>query len=201
MVNEKVQKQRYVPKGAIKVQSKLSPTVAYLYELVGVPYVYLYVGNAIKPAAFYRFKTVEARAAYVTKFMQEQDVAYAAKQARKAEKAAKLAEPQKFLKVGDVLMCMWGYDQTNVDYFEVVELKGKRNVVIREIGCESVETEFMQGKSVPAKGNYIGEPMLKKVNEYGGVRIYSFATASKLEPVAVVAGKEIYPATSWTAYA
>ena len=28
------------------------------------------------------------------------------------------------LKVGDVLRSSWGYDQTNVDYYEVVELVG-----------------------------------------------------------------------------
>ena len=30
------------------------------------------------------------------------------------------------LKVGDVLYCSWGYDQTNVDYFKVSEVIGKR---------------------------------------------------------------------------
>jgi len=37
------------------------------------------------------------------------------------------------LKVGDVLEASWGYDQTNVDFFQVVALRGKTQCVIREI--------------------------------------------------------------------
>ena len=34
------------------------------------------------------------------------------------------------LKVGDVLYCSWGYAQTNVDYFKVSEVIGKRIIII-----------------------------------------------------------------------
>ena len=34
------------------------------------------------------------------------------------------------LKVGDILYCSWGYDQTNVDYFKVSEVIGKRKIKI-----------------------------------------------------------------------
>mgnify|MGYP001588521021 CR=1 FL=1 len=45
-----------------------------------------------------------------------------------AAKKAKMAEPIK-LAVGDVLRSSWGYDQSNIDYYEVVALKGKRGDV------------------------------------------------------------------------
>ena len=36
------------------------------------------------------------------------------------------------IKVGDVFSMNWGYEQTNVDFFQVVALKGKTQVIIRE---------------------------------------------------------------------
>ena len=37
------------------------------------------------------------------------------------------------VKVGDVFYSSWGYEQTNVDFFQVVALVGKKSVRIREV--------------------------------------------------------------------
>jgi len=42
------------------------------------------------------------------------------------------------IKVGDIFVASWGYDQTNVDAYQVVARKGKVSVVIREIGYKTV---------------------------------------------------------------
>lgn len=59
------------------------------------------------------------------------------------EKIAKRKQARKeFInpaKIGDILESSWGYDQTNIDYFQIVGVKGK-SVVIREIGFESKES-------------------------------------------------------------
>lgn len=192
---------RWIPPGAVKVASKKSPAVVYLYGKSPVSFVVGYYGDAGK-ASFgpYRYKTQESRAAGAARWLKECDERAAYKAKCAAEKKTKLAAPHA-LKAGDVLVCSWGYDQTNVDYYEVLALVGARSVRIVKIGCESVETLSMQGESVPLKGKHIGDPMLKKVNEYGSVRIASYAVASKLEPK-VVAGVEVgYQASHWTAYA
>lgn len=49
----------------------------------------------------------------------------------KAKKEA--AEAAKLVKVGDVFSCSWGYDQTNVDFFQVVALVGKGSVRVRQV--------------------------------------------------------------------
>jgi hypothetical protein len=49
--------------------------------------------------------------------------------------------------VGDIFVCSWGYDQTNIDYYKVMEVKNK-SVVIAGIGQErdeSVKMEFHVG--------------------------------------------------------
>ena len=43
----------------------------------------------------------------------------------------------KEIQVGDIFRMSWGYDQTNVDYFQVVRLTPK-GVVVREIEHEEV---------------------------------------------------------------
>lgn len=98
----------------------------------------------------------------------------------------------------------WGYDQTNIDYYEVTKLIGKTMVEIREIGAESVSDNgpAMTGSCVPRPGHYIGEPMRKTVSTYDGqsVRIASYASAYKIE-TQEVGGVKVYPVDHWTAYA
>lgn len=120
---------------------------------------------------------------------------------RRAEQAVKRAVGHK-LQAGDVLRCSWGYEQTNIDYYEVTRLIGKRMVEIRKIGAESIESGGMTGECVPRPGHYIGEPMRKTVSDYDGqsVRIASYASAHKIEP-REVAGVKLYPVDHWSAYA
>ena len=41
------------------------------------------------------------------------------------DKAIDLLAPDRTPRVGDLLCCSWGYDQTNVDYYQVVGVTGK----------------------------------------------------------------------------
>lgn len=59
---------------------------------------------------------------------------------RMAERAAEkenqnkvLSEIMKNIHVGDVFSSSWGYEQTNVNFFQVVELIGKTSVRIKEV--------------------------------------------------------------------
>lgn len=53
--------------------------------------------------------------------------------------------------VGDILEYSWGYDQTNVDFFQVVKVSGS-SLRLRPIQSKVSETGFMSGNSVPLKG-------------------------------------------------
>ena len=37
------------------------------------------------------------------------------------------------LKVGDVLVSSWGYEQTNLDFYQVIALNGKSMVTVRKV--------------------------------------------------------------------
>ena len=57
----------------------------------------------------------------------------AEKKRRREECKIESAEAAKLVKVGDVFSCSWGYDQTNVDFFQVIKIVGKNSVRIREV--------------------------------------------------------------------
>ena len=141
------------------------------------------------------FRTEDHRTKYVNEWIDNQ-LAYANAMAkRKADRKVF----QHTLQVGDVLRTCWGYEQTNIDYYEVTKVLGKM-VEIREIGQHREETMWAQGDCVPAPGHYIGQPMRKAVTEGNNVKIASYAWASKVEPLTVVAGKPIYGHSHYTAY-
>lgn len=53
----------------------------------------------------------------------------------------KTVENEFGVKVGDIFYMSWGYEQTNVDFFRVEALKGKTQVVIREVYLEMESDE------------------------------------------------------------
>jgi len=55
---------------------------------------------------------------------------------KKAEKVNKYG-----IEVGDVFYLNWGYDQTNVDFFQVVELCGETSVRVKNVRPQIVKTD------------------------------------------------------------
>lgn len=80
-------------------------------------------------------------------------------------------------KVGDILISTWGYDQTNVQWYQVVGVTSK-SVKIREIKGRVQETGFMSGEAIPipdafTNNLWFGEQKTARVNSYGEVNITS----------------------------
>ena len=42
------------------------------------------------------------------------------------------------LQIGSILYTSWGYEQTNIDFYQVIELIGTSTVVLREIAQEKI---------------------------------------------------------------
>ena len=85
-------------------------------------------------------------------------------------------------KVGSIFSTSWGYDQTNVEFYEVTERPSPHFVVIREIG-QNVEAESWSSNRVtPAPGRYIGDPIRKKITPNGLIKIdHIYATPTDPE--------------------
>jgi hypothetical protein len=190
---------RYIPKDyALTAKDERYGFEVYSGTFNGKLYAIAYGGKRTKPDWHFRFKD-EAR---LKVKIEETLSGFMYFEEQKALRKARANAPHD-VKIGDVFRCSWGYDQTNIDFFECTKVLGAM-VEIRPIAQQSEETFFMQGECTPSKGHFTGAAMRKKVTNYGGepsVRIYSFASAYRIKPVAVIESTPIYAASSWTAYA
>ena len=176
----KLTREFYVPTvaGTVKVELEELDAVVYLYN-IGDSYFGLkaFLGKAVKPELHYRFTTEQKRADYLRGWVESRKIVVERHNERKAERKAARAAFTTSLKVGDILRNSWGYEQTNIDYFEVVEVKpGGKSVLIRKIAQSSEETGFLQGKCSPQPGKFVGEPMLKRVQSGDCVKIHSWGS-------------------------
>ena len=159
-----------------------------------------YAGKRTRPDWHYRFRDAERLNAKIVEYVD----GLRAREQRMAEYRAAKKVPVK-VEIGDIFRAAWGYDQTNIDYYEVVNVLGKM-IDVREIGQQREGNGLaMQGVCVPVPGAFIGNVMRKLVQGNNGqnahFKIASYANAYKIEPVAVVAGVKIFEEDHWTAYA
>ena len=106
----------------------------------------------------------------------------------KAERQAQIAKRK--LEVGHILLACWGYDQTNVEFFQVTKLIDAHSVELCEIAQDVTETGWAQGTTLPKLDHFIGQPIVKR--DLGGmIKFESNRWAY------IWQGKPAY----WTAYA
>ena len=73
------------------------------------------------------------------------------------------------VKVGDIFYNSWGYDQTNVDWYQVVDItKTGKSVKIRPIAGKVKETGFMSGETTPVKNKFTGPAVTKRLGMHSG---------------------------------
>lgn len=160
-------------------------------------------GKATKSVWHYSFRSEEAMKAKIEETLRFEMEAVERKAKRAAEKKAACASHD--VKPGDIFEASWGYDQTNIDYFQVVSVSGQMATVC-EIGSMREETGFMSGDCVPAKDRFIGKPRRVRIQKYSMesepyFKLYSFANAYRMKPLAMVGDKPIFNSSHWTAYA
>ena len=161
---------------------------------------YRYVNESGRPAAvFYKGKQRKCRRhiCYGSIEKREEDIEKYFAECKAEERA------QRVLKVGDVLVSSWGYEQTNIDFYEVVRLAGQYSVFIREIGSEAKYEHSMSGERWPVPGKFIGEEQRRQTCSHSGdsVSLSSFQSARLVEPTGEVNGKAEYRSFYFSSYA
>ena len=79
---------------------------------------------------------------------------FARRHEARERRKAKAREAANELEVGDILASSWGWEQTNVEFYEVVA-KSARYVTVREIRRDYDETGFMSGTVTPRPGEFV----------------------------------------------
>ena len=140
----------------------------------------------------YRFGTIDRMWEYLENFLVQKERAKKFQEERKAARAAQRAEALATVAEGDIYVASWGWEQTNIDAYQVVAKKGA-TVTLREIGVQTVEgsESFMSDRVVPVKGQFIGEEFKKRITGRG-INIDDVRYASPAEE-----GKDFY--RSWYA--
>lgn len=75
------------------------------------------------------------------------------------------------VKIGDIFHYSWGYEQTNANYFQVIALKGTKQVIIKEIAYQVTETTGLDSYKVRAcKDKFLKDSQFIKDNNIGAVK-------------------------------
>jgi len=123
--------------------------------LGGKPTLMIWKPKADNPYVNYSFQDDDR----LEKYLEGQVSSFMAYQKMKEDrKAARKGSPELMaqVQVGSIFDYSWGYDQTNVDFYEVIEVKGQR-VLVQEIGQQSVEGSggLMSDSRLPVKGRFL----------------------------------------------
>jgi len=149
-------KARFIPSGMTEYKRSGDSVI---YASPDHLHAIAYRGKAARHEWFYRFTSSEAFDQAVTRFFQSIAENDQRVQDRRQEKARFTTT----LKPGDIITESWGYDQTNINFYQVIDVLGRCTVMIQEINGITTETGFMCGNKVPVPGDFLpGSVMMKK---------------------------------------
>ena len=161
-----------LPAGAVRIAAKQCDAVAYVYQTVdGKPAAAAFAGRRTKPDWRYYFVGPEAASTREKRICTYFESARSL-QAIKAERQAQKAAPHN-LQPGAIFYASWGYDQTNVDFYQVTAVLGPRMVEIRPIAEAPVtpdDSGGWTGRVVADPGNFTGEARRVRVTA-GSIKV------------------------------
>lgn len=168
----------YINKSYTKYTPELGDYPANMFECyvdLKTPAAQFFIGKQSAPAWSYRFSSVDRMKEHINKSIKN----LMAREESKIARKEKMHQPS-ILKEGDILYTSWGYEQTNVDFYQVTKILGERMVEIREIWQtrDTTDMPYDQGHCIPVKDSFKDSKPLKKVVKHGNtVNIASYANA------------------------
>lgn len=167
---------KVVPKGILAeifliddFSSKRSPKPLYIAMMFG--------GKRSKPDHHIVYRDAARRAEAVNNYINN----LVEREADRTKRRAKTNAFEHTLKVDDILYSSWGYDQTNIDFYQVTKLVGKKSVILSKISGAIDHHDGCQSNMVVASKDSFQDReqnMLKRVQEGNCIRIESYAHAS-----------------------
>lgn len=153
---------RYIPKG-YEILYQDERGIVYGAGLLAIGYQ----GTSKNNSFHIRFRDEARRDVHIADFFVGLAWAAQVKANQEAEAKAKKAELVSTLAVGDILYRSWGYDQTNVDFYQVVK-RTPKSVMVVPIHGETTEDGFMCGTTIPVKDSFReASPVSKRIRKGG----------------------------------
>lgn len=99
----------------------------------------------------------------------------------KAERKAAKKNFVHTLEVGDILVASWGYEQTNINFYQVTKKAGKTMVEFKAIYKEGLESPDIHSRVIACKDDFVtgAETLKAKVQQGNMVKINSYKYARK----------------------
>lgn len=112
-------------------------------------------GKRVKHDFYIRYKTIDRMNTCIDEYIKLKNNIYTDKMNKKAEIKNRNRNliVSDFYKIGDIICNSWGCEQTNIDFFQVVEVKN-RVIKIKEVYKEYKETGFLCGNSIPLPNRF-----------------------------------------------
>jgi hypothetical protein len=155
----------WVPKDAEYVNPDGTDLEFWLFEIPGARgtryYAVGYMGKQSKPFMnFYYPKLVQREQAISQALKHRKDFFQ-----RKTDESVAKKEFQTGLLYGDFLYTSWGYDQTQVEFYEIIDVVGDKMVKVREVAHKTVreDSHGTYEMIVPISGKFVGPEMRVKV--------------------------------------
>lgn len=181
----------YIPEHPTEViEDESVKAIIYCSDTIdGRPKAAAFSGRRNNPDFYNVFKDEDHRSRHIANYLERLRAARKGKE----EAAQRRKDFEHDFEVGDILYSTWGYDQTNVDFFQVTEIVSKKSIRIRQICSSTTETGFMSGEARPRPHEFLDGygDMRKRVQPGNYVSLTSYSSAKRWD------GKPKY--TSWYA--
>lgn len=115
-----------------------------------------YAGKSSKSWWFYRFASLDEMIKRIYESVDRHIERENEKLQKKEElkKAMQVFKAADYFNIGDIVVNTWGYEQTNVDFYQVTEVLNKK-IRVRKIGAEIVNaTGPMSANVMPVKDSF-----------------------------------------------
>jgi len=125
-----------------------------------------------KPDYHYRFNNAVELEQFITKRKEQADK----REEHNKKKNNEYEEKKKGFVVGAILYSSWGYEQTNIDWFVVLERKNDF-VILQQIGSDKKYDDNYgdRGSCMPDINFKIGSPFRKKITKYASINLNSYS--------------------------
>jgi len=153
-----------------RVENYKNHILIFEYKTNGVPCAAILQKRETKPSLHYKFRTEHERVDFISrqKTSADNDIFRANEQLKK-----NMLEAQKYC-AGAILYSSWGYDQTNVDFYIILE-RVNNTVTLQQIGEIRQYDHSDSGKVSPDASKTFGEPFKRRINKYGYINLNSYS--------------------------
>jgi hypothetical protein len=148
-------KTRFFPSELTEIISVPEYGIEVRYCFHPYPKAMMFTGKKEKRDWYFRYRSQEEMMKkindYITVYKNRVD--QKRKEAEKSKAEQVDFKASEHFKVGDIIVNTWGWEQTNVDFYQVTEVLNKK-IRVAEIHKNYDETGFMSGSSMPCKDEF-----------------------------------------------